>query len=781
MGAYLDSSKTDAALPDFAAFWAAFDKLTLSAEALDFAVREVVDLASYRLDAWLTSMAHFRLDQTRSTTPNGGVILGGYGWLENVLPQNAIASAGYVHAPSLAHATTAAVLRSAYLTHQDGPQSPLQIDLSSDRVRLGLHLLDGIRQGQTLGALLGYRLERSMSEAHLETLIETVRTIAPLNSNDTSTTTSESVAANNTVDGLALLHKIFPGGTLATGFGLPTDPTLRQGLTTVLQTLKRALDAVADLTMAESVHQLLNGNTVRAGATLDAIARGDVPPPTLDVVQTPRAGTAFTHRLFAIAPATDAGDEMSTPRAKAEPRLNAWAATMLGDLSRVHARARFIDTTGVAQGSVEFGLDTLTLAPLDFLALPESSGLTGELAARLMGAAAAARPSTVPATAIITLVEERGPEWTPDIISVTEFLQLVWTISRFVSAARTMTPQDIVAQGDMPGSIDAAELQARADAAEAQLRSALTPLQATDGLDAALYAAAGFGVNNSVPSLDATQWSTQAASAAAEINKRIVALNTLRSGFTRAGASAEALRDQDTSRLHIIFGSSFVVLPLFDSALSAQWTSLWSNSLTLQDGDPFAGISWLQRMARIRPGVSRLDSALFYAEALAGKSLTSFEVAQLPVVAGDRWIALEQTSNAASSRLSLVAFAPAPLATGTPATGLVADEWVEVLPSAQQITGVSFHQDDPTARAPQTLLLAVRPDDFPEWTLEALEGTVLEALDLAKLRAVDPDALNALGHYLPALYFAYNAGGPRVDTISTDFNLVQASAVLRSS
>jgi hypothetical protein len=77
-------------------------------------------------------------------------------------------------------------------------------------------------------------------------------------------------------------------------------------------------------------------------------------------------------------------------------------------------------------------------------------------------------------------------------------------------------------------------------------------------------------------------------------------------------------------------------------------------------------------------------------------------------------------------------------------------------------------------------LLAVRPDDFPEWTLESLEGTVLEALDLAKIRAVDSDALNNLGHYLPALYFAYNAGGPQIDTISTDFNLARATSMLKA-
>jgi hypothetical protein len=95
-----------------------------------------------------------------------------------------------------------------------------------------------------------------------------------------------------------------------------------------------------------------------------------------------------------------------------------------------------------------------------------------------------------------------------------------------------------------------------------------------------------------------------------------------------------------------------------------------------------------------------------------------------------------------------------------------------VLPSAQQITGVSFQYTDPVARPPQSILIAVKPDDFPEWTMEAVEASVLETLDLAKIRAVDPDSLGALGHYLPALYFAFNSGAPLVETVSTDFNIV---------
>ena len=53
---------------------------------------------------------------------------------------------------------------------------------------------------------------------------------------------------------------------------------LRNSLTNAITRLDDALDAVADLTLAESVDQLIRGNLLRAGATLDSIARGDTPP-----------------------------------------------------------------------------------------------------------------------------------------------------------------------------------------------------------------------------------------------------------------------------------------------------------------------------------------------------------------------------------------------------------------------------------------------------------------------------------------------------------------------
>jgi hypothetical protein len=120
----------------------------------------------------------------------------------------------------------------------------------------------------------------------------------------------------------------------------------------------------------------------------------------------------------------------------------------------------------------------------------------------------------------------------------------------------------------------------------------------------------------------------------------------------------------------------------------------------------------------------------------------------------------------AGSRLSLVIHTPTALDLIQPLAGLLIDEWSEVVPHTEETTGLAFHYNAPAARAPQAILLAVTPDDRPTWDLACLEATVLETLELAKLRTVDLTALETVGQFLPALYFANNASGA---TIATDF------------
>jgi hypothetical protein len=67
-------------------------------------------------------------------------------------------------------------------------------------------------------------------------------------------------------------------------------------------------------------------------------------------------------------------------------------------------------------------------------------------------------------------------------------------------------------------------------------------------------------------------------------------------------------------------------------------------------------------------------------------------------------------------------------------------------------------------------LIAVPPDVEVPWTIWSLQQVLLETLDLARIRGVDTDSLHEVGHYLPAMYFAYNSNN---DTVSTDFTTIK--------
>lgn len=222
------------------------------------------------------------------------------------------------------------------------------------------------------------------------------------------------------------------------------------------------------------------------------------------------------------------------------------------------------------------------------------------------------------------------------------------------------------------------------------------------------------------------------------------------------------------------FGPGFPALPRFTPTNASDLGPAFAQSLALQNNDPLAAVAWFQRIARVREGLARLDTALMYAEALGSGATLDLRVGQLPrpTQSGERWVALSPTP-IAGGRLSMVAHVPAGFDATRPVAGLLVDEFEEVVPSASAVTGLAFHFDEPGARAPHAILLAVSPDDRPTWDLDTLVATLAETMELAKLRAVDPDALEEAGHFLPALYFATNTAG---DTVSTDFQRAAGSA-----
>ncbi|MFN8499165.1 MAG: hypothetical protein U0641_15050 [Anaerolineae bacterium] len=808
---------------------------TLPPARLEQLLSGTLDLCSHRLDAWMTSFATKRLAEMRQASPTG-VLFGGYGWVMNLKPADAqtpiptppgeqapvfqsASNPGFVHTPSLAQASTAAILRSGHLAHAGGsaPNDLLAIDLSSERMRLAMWLLDGVRQGQPLGALLGYRFERRLQDAGQAQFVAYFRELAPLVARKLPQTNGtggnepvEAIAANNVVDGLRLqrlwlaaLKTPVPGvGPLAALFApLPDKPPqadvtrARAGLEAELNALADSVDAVSDAVLAESVHQAVRGNPLRAASTTDAIAGGDAPPPELEVARTPRTGVALTHRLLTLASGEPVlPPEWASPlnpgRANAEPHLNAWAARLLGNPARVRCLVERLDpASGQVVEAKELRLNQLRLTPLDFIyAVTGGRGEPGEIEARILYTMMRKPDGFAPGSRLrVSLARAAGVK--PNELGYGEFTQMLRAARRVILAARGIDARDLSLPHQAAASgVDGDELLKRATAAAQLLRQTAKALQqqlaapTTANLDqvrALLLRAATFGVVGATPlsaagdtPADRQTLLTQAASAQGELARRVAQITALTAGFNPATATADAKRDLAVAQLRVVFGKQFVVLPRFAAPNAAELAKALGDSAKVQDGDPLAAVTWFQRAARVRDGVTRLSDALSYAEALRSGETVRLSLAQLPYDANDRWVGLplKPGQSLPGGKLSIVAQAVAAIDVGQPLVGLLIDEWIEVVPSATETTAIALQYDQPNAAPPQTLLVAVPPELDVPWTVWSLQQVLLETLDLARIRAVDRDALAEIGHYLPALYFAINTAG---HTVSTDFTTIK--------
>ncbi|GAB3960428.1 hypothetical protein GCM10027614_82280 [Micromonospora vulcania] len=782
-----------------------------------------LDLATHRLDAWITAVATERLGQLRGTRRTGAHT-GGYGFVRDLRPATGSPSTGYVHAPSMTHAATAAVLRSGHLTH---PGGELAVDLSSGRVRAALDVLGALRQGQSLGAALGYRFERALSDAGAARYLTAVRQLVPLDVGlltpapegvDVST-----VAAMVTTDGLALL-------ALAEGAGLPwgtTPPGQQQALPTPGSADQRAIDAaiervadvadaIADIGVAEGVHQLLQRNPIRAAGTLDALTRGEVPASDdPDVLRTPRQGTGVTHRLLVVAP--DPGSKVAASalaawpatvaqrarhaRASAEPRLNAWAALTLGDPARV-----FFRVASAGGEPEEFSLAEVGLSPWDVLAA--SAPGVASLAQTNLGRRLLRHAQASLGTTDLTLVTEPAEDWDVDRLSVPELLTLAESGRNLIMGARAAHAGDLRAGTAQDPARDDADLAARASTARASLTAAVNDLRPYFTLDAdqratvdALYPGMDTGGLTNLLDLPAYRDVTAAAnavrlptmpadglldvldrlsgfgiadaaappaSADVEADRADLAVRARAAhiqAVERLAASTRATAEGDgPAAVESLFGEGFRVLPLFEPGVPTVATPSGATD------DEVAG--WLDGVATVRAGAARLQDFLLGSEVTGGDP-GGWDVVQLPAGAATRWVALAPDPGGPripAGCVSVVVSGPDPTWRESAAAALLVDAWVEVVPSTQENTAIAFHLDTPDATAPQSILLAVAPDPGRRWTWDALGDVVAETAALAQIRAVDPDLVPAYGHLLPALLLPHNIGGdPGGDTVSTRF------------
>lgn len=712
-------------------------------------LRETVGLATHRYDAWLTSIAAERLARQRSAAP-AGLQVGCYGWVLGLKPDaGGPDTSGFIHAPSLDHAATAAILRSSWLAYATGAaDAAFSVDLSADRLRRATWLLDCVRNGIDLGEALGSRFERRLHDNDLDQLIDdvrdAVRTAAPapgvpatvVDGLPLALAYSDTARVEGTDPVLIAVEVIRTG--LPPGKAELLDEILREGIAD--------LDAVADALLGQSVHALVKGNLAQAGAALTVSGLGDSGVPELSFADTHRRSRVITHRLTAVlAAATATGGGL---RQAAEPALTQWLSRLLPGTGDIGTHVQVLGDGGTPLGTIAATLAGLGLGAAELVALvPTGGDLAGSRLARVIEGSAR-RSAPVSGRPVRFVLDPAHP----GNADLSDAAVAAGALRAAIGRARPLRPEDLAVPGDPPADPDVDELGRRRDDLATRLRQ-LSAEPVTDQLfQDRLADLLAVDPDATIAALDVDEDGRRAAALSAILARAAKAATALQAPFpdgwpdlpprTRAGDLA--------GRLATAVSQALPVLPTFRPAnAAALTTSLAGSGRRL--GPAFSVSLWLLEAGRVHADAGALHEAVQLCEAATGAPVADYSLAQLPDVDGEPWAATG-LPRADGGRLCLLSITDTAAALDRgPIAGLLFDGWTETVPDTHATSGVAVHIDSPGSRPPQSLLLATTDAGTP-WDTTRLVGLLRETLRLVQFRAVGPATLQTWGHTLPAIF-----------------------------
>jgi len=852
---------------------------------------EHFDLCTYRLDAWRSGMVNKRLTKQRLSNPSG-IYLGAYGWVEDLrkggarVPAENIPdglwkngddpiytdadSQGFIHSPSLNHAITAAILRAGFTANSGTAEieNQMAVNLSSERVRSALNLINGMRNGQDAGALLGYQFERGLHERYLHLALELdefiydFRTEFPLSEPVDENVNLGEAVLTSVVNGIDLLETAqdfidSKGGPPNPGDNLyqslkahesewwnhignanlkNAKPAEKDAMLREIDRIADSFDSMGDLCISESVYQVTQGNHVRASAIMDKLAKGDVPS-DIEISDTPRSGTVVTQKValfFEVIGGIDhkltqfgnhstpvEGNQLNnavlasgakspgwnskfTPRAIAEPTLNKWIGGMIGNPAKIRCLVSY--EFGEIMSGVTISLADLEIQPLDALHLFGTGPLDGgsELNARIAMKVKAGL--TVPPDfqgtaddAVITIKYTfHDPSWAENEYSFYEKAGYFQSLRKLLTDSAPLAADSLILPGEEQATenevrnedvndflIRITNLNKRLELVRDDLGSffadevspddtaghVFTELQ-IDRMRELLFKFSLFGIPGTIPDpllkygndagliliagCDGTYKAAQSRLKQASADMEIAGDET-RLNNVRIKAMQEAGRK--------LLGKAFVMLPHFSPRNTQDITTqllLDAGKGLLRASPGGAFDNWSGTISRVRERMSLLDTVQMWAENF-NQPLPDKKVIQFPFaldengIATDHWLGLQFPDGYTpdGDKLSIVLINPENVtdAPDLPKAALLVDEWIEIIPNLNETTGIAFNYDQPDAKPPNSILLAVTPRETGSWKWDDLVHTLNDTLEMAKNRAVEPEHLEntVFGQILPAI------------------------------
>ncbi len=759
------------------------------------AIREIIDLNSYRLDAWASSLANTRLKEMRQKK-SSGIYFGAYGWLENLekdtkrivkkttmLDENRDDEGGIIHCPSPAQSLTATIFKNSYLSHEDKEEisNPFTLNLTSDRIQKSERFMEGIRQDQPIEALLGYQLERMLHDQGLNAEIYVLREMYPLDVNIINRADNNpnvGFKQLSVIDGLKIIEakrkNLLPSSL---------NGTSDKVIACVAQ-LEDTLDGSLDHLFFEAGFQLTQRNLSQSAAAMDA-AKGTIAPPITDSLKTKIPGVGIQHKLVYIFPTPTKNYTVDTCKPFIEPAIEEWLKVQLGDFKKIGCIVELIDEDGEVKDINPIKLSELKISYQDFLYMSEHEVADGasELEMYIIN------KLPVFDTKLTYRITEQAPEGCQPLAQALEVARYIFQL---LSKSRGIKIADIVQEEEYEQaweSLNKIKSQRFVPLLRELKKWKNNPNTYNEQL-------AKLAITEAIRA-----WITKTDIDLIKLEQEITQLITkLEAALADFDDKSEAKVDfyQTFQVLEqaakILFGKAFILLP--PVAIAANLNMLLSDEV--QDrlignnvlvGDNLWGQeriqTWIQELAQVKENVENFEEWQMVKNAWKDSSdqASKYQIVQFPTGISYPWLGLskheirdllesfvyenvevykapdENTPYPVDGQEyypdgsdCLVLYSDTTIDFNQTQFGIVIEEFVEHIPDERLDTGLSFHYNGPNSESPQALLLAVSSPlsrDSDSWNEDKLRDIIYDTMDLMKIRLIDLDAMQDYGYILP--------------------------------
>jgi len=790
------------------------------------AIQEVLDVNSYRLDAWISSLANRRIEemrrhQTEDDDYSNGIYFGAYGWVENLkkntdqpvvfegdqMKVDYQEDGGILHTPSAAQATASAIFKNAFLSYREEAESnPFTLNLTSDRIQKSTTLLKGIREGQQVEALLGYRLERFLHEhpkteeqraiydGDLHREIYSLREVFPLHENVSSE--QKGFVNLSVINGLKALENKEDLADKIIASSNKERKEKNEILKHYLSKLEDILDGSLDTLFYEAGYQVTQGNLSHAAAALDAI-KGEIEPPSIESLKTKTSGVGISHRLVTVFEQVENEHNLQNCRALAEPVLEKWLEESIGDLQNIGCEVDLLDSEDDSLvESISIKLSDLNIGYLDLMYLSEEPVEDGasELELRIWKFAQSQKDSTE--TDLKYKITEFSPRNTQPLHQALETIRYART---FLDKCRPLHSEDLTLL-DEKNHYSKAALD---DIRDERFIPILQTLRVAANADLTEEEQLQFLVQLDIEAAKVAYLmgvSSDEAALQKEIEQKVSQIETALNAY-------ESEEDYKTAFEYLqqiaksLFGTQFLLLPPalvsdnFEAGIKNQDKLIGDDAMTTaeQVWGQTRIEDWVQGLAQIYESTEGFEDWLMvkkvWGQLMSKEQNHHYQIVQEPTLLEYPWIGLSKIeidavlqakySNStiykdkttgesyplsdgtyypdACESTVLYAKKEVVLEKGKIVFGLVIEEFTEHIPDQKINTAVSFHYDAPNSESPQAILLAIHPkammdSDF-HWEEEDLRDIIYDTIDLYKIRMVDLEAIQEYGYVLPMTHW----------------------------